>query len=201
METKAELPYQYLRGRDMPAIVRAYFEFNHLKNLFRQGWLKRGISTERCESVAEHTFGTVMLAYFLAEAYFPELDPDRVIRMALLHDFGEIYAGDIIPSDQMDPEQKDQLERQAVVHIFTGLPAGDSYLALWEEFEAGESPEAQFVRQIDRLEMALQASVYEYSGYTRLQEFFDTSDQAITEPRLRQVLAAIEELRQDSYQR
>ncbi len=198
MEMKSVLPYQHLIGGSTPAIVRAYFEFNHLKNLFRQGWLKRGISKERCESVAEHTFGTVVLAYFLAEAYFPELNLDRVIRMALLHDFGEIYAGDIIPSDQMDPEQKVKLERQSVVRIFADLPEGGSYLALWEEFEAGESPEAHFVHQIDRLEMALQASVYEYSGYPNLQEFFDTSDQAITDPRLRSILAAIGALRHDA---
>lgn len=197
MELKAELPDQQFMGRDSHAIVRVYFEFNQLKNLFRQGWLKRGISREHCESVAEHTFGMVMLAYFLAEAYFPELDSDRVIRMALLHDFGEIYAGDITPADKINPDQKAQLERQSVVRIFSGLPVGESYLALWEEFEAGESPEAQFVRQIDRLEMAFQASVYEYRGSPDLQEFFDTSDQAVTEPRLRHILMAIQALRNE----
>ena len=194
METKAEIPHMMLADRDLPAIVKAYFEFNHLKNLFRQGWLKRGISKERCESVAEHTFGMVVLTLFLTEAYFLELDADRAIRMALLHDFGEIYAGDIIPQDRINPDEKHQFEREAVLRVFSGLPDGKSYLALWDEFEAGNSPEAQFVRQIDRLEMALQASVYEHTGYSDLQEFFDTADQAILEPRLRQILDAIQVL-------
>ena len=195
METKAEFPLQYLAGRAPPSILRAYFEFNQLKNLFRQGWLRRGISRERCESVAEHTLGVIVLAYFLAETHFPELDADRVIRMALLHDFGEIYAGDITPQDPMEPGEKHQIERQAVLHVFSNLPGGESYLDLWDEFEAGVTPEAQFVHQIDRLEMAMQASVYEHSGYPDLQEFFDTSDQDISEPRLRQLLSAIEAFR------
>jgi putative hydrolase of HD superfamily len=195
VETKSEIPYMYLSGDNVPAIVRVYFEFNHLKNLFRQGWLKRGIPKQRCESVAEHTFGVVVLTYFLAEAYFPELDADRVIRMALLHDFGEIYAGDITPQDQIKSDEKHQRERQAVERVFGDLPGGESFLDLWDEFEAGVSPEARFVHQIDRLEMALQASVYEHSGYPNLQEFFDTSDQAISEPRLRQILEAVRDLR------
>jgi putative hydrolase of HD superfamily len=195
VETKADIPHEILAESDLPAIVKAYFEFNHLKNLFRQGWLRRGISKERCESVAEHTLGVAVLSFFLAQAYFPELDADRAIRMAILHDFGEIYAGDIIPQDHVNPDDKHQREREAVFRVFSGLPGGKSYLALWEEFETGQSMEAQFVRQIDRLEMALQASVYENSGYRNLQEFFDTADQAISDPQLRQILEAVQGLR------
>ncbi len=58
------------------------------------------------------------LAYFLAETHFTELDADRVIRMALLHDFGEIYAGDMTPQDPMDPGEKHQIESQAVLTYF-----------------------------------------------------------------------------------
>ena len=195
METKADFPYQYLAGRSVPAIIKAYFEFNQLKNLYRQGWLSRGVSRERCESVAEHTLGVAVLAYFLAEATFTELDASRVIRMALLHDFGEIFAGDMTPQDQIDPKAKHQIESQAVRRIFSDFPAGEGYLALWDEFEAGVTPEAQFVHQIDRLEMAMQASVYEHSGFPDLQEFFDTSNQDISEPGLRQILSEIEALR------
>ena len=192
METKAEFPHGILAKSDLPAIVRAYFEFNQLKNLFRQGWLRRGISKQRCESVAEHTLGVAVLIFFLAQDYFPELDIDRAIRMAILHDFGEIYAGDVIPQDHVNPDEKHQMEREAVIRVFNNLPGGNDYIALWEEFEAGHSPEAQFVHQIDRLEMALQASVYENSGYPDLQEFFDSADKAISEPQLRQILDAIQ---------
>ncbi len=159
MKTKAPHPISSLQNNTYP-IIRAYFEFVHLKQLYRQGWLARGIPAERCESVAEHTLGVAVTAMFLADSHFPELDSLKVLRMALIHDFGEVYAGDIIPGDAIAPEEKHQLEKDAVTQIFEGLPNGDVYLHLWEEFESGASPEARFVRQIDKLEMALQASVY-----------------------------------------
>ncbi len=62
---------------------------------------------------------------------------------------------------------------------------------MWEEYERQASPEARFVRQIDRLEMALQASVYEKQGFTDLDNFFLSARQAISEPRL---VALMEEL-------
>ena len=194
METKADIPAGALAGENMPSIVRAYYEFNHLKNLFRQGWLKRGVPRARCESVAEHTFGVVALTYFLARAEFPDLDADRAIRMALLHDFGEIYAGDLTPQDRIEPDEKHRLERQAVERAFRDLPGGEDYLALWEEYETGRTAEARFVHQIDRLEMALQASVYERSGYPDLQEFLESADQGISEPALRRILEAVSAL-------
>lgn len=64
-------------------MIEAYFEFNYLKQLYRRGWLRRGILKERCESVAGHTFAVAVLAYWLAGADYPELDAGRVIRLAL----------------------------------------------------------------------------------------------------------------------
>src|SRR5690606_13145242 len=147
-------------------------EFSHLKQLYRQGWLHRGIQPAACESVAEHTFCMAVLAMLLADQYFRALDSSRVLRMALLLGIGAVYGGDIIPGEGVAKEEKQRLEREAVRRIFQGLPNGDQYLAAWDEFEQGETPEARLVKQVDRLEMALQASVYEHMGYGRLQEFF-----------------------------
>ena len=164
-----------LGGEDLLSWIAAYFEIAQLKQLYRQGWLRRGIPRERCESVAEHTFGTAMLAWWLAQAYFPDLDSVRVLRLALLHDLGEVYAGDLIPEEGVPPAEKHARELQSVQKIFAKLPEGKLYLQLWLEFEGGSTPEARFVHQVDRLEMALQASLYEYQGYRGLQEFFDTA--------------------------
>ena len=164
-----------LSGENLPGWVAAYFEIAHLKQLYRQGWLRRGIPRERCESVAEHTFGTALLAWWLAQAYFPDLDSVRVLRLALLHDLGEVYAGDLIPEEGVPPAEKHPRELESVQKIFAKLPEGKLYLQLWLEFEEGSTPEARFVHQVDRLEMALQASLYEVQGYSRMQEFFDTA--------------------------
>ena len=92
-------------------LVKIYFEFNQLKLLFRQGWLRHGLAKEICESVAEHTLGVVFLSMLLVDRYFPELDLLKVLRMSILHDFGEVYAGDFTPLDKITPEEKHTLKK------------------------------------------------------------------------------------------
>lgn len=188
-------PERPTRAGRIPPIIEAYFEFCHLKQLYRQGWLQRGVPPERCESVAEHSFGVTLLAVLLAEAHFPDLDAEKVIRIALLHDLGEIYAGDLTPADNVDADEKHRRERVSVEKVLLKLPRGARYVALWEEYERQETPEAQFVRQIDRLEMALQASVYEHQQLADLGEFFTSAGEAVTLPELRAVLEALKGVR------
>jgi putative hydrolase of HD superfamily len=195
MHTKAPLPITLLDGKQTLPIIEAYFEFNHLKHLYRQGWLKQGIEPQYCESVAEHSFSVALLALFLADGYHLELDTAKVIRMALIHDMGEIYAGDLTPSDAIEPDQKYQLEKQSVLQVLQKLPNGLKWIELWEEFENGQSAEAQFVRQLDRLEMALQASVYEHLGLANLSVFFESANRALWAPQLKSISEALEGLR------
>ncbi|PTL84567.1 HD family hydrolase [Vitiosangium sp. GDMCC 1.1324] len=195
MQTKAAAPISLLQGRRTLPLIEAYFELNHLKQLFRQGWLRVGLSRERCESVAEHSFGVALLCMFLADSYFPEADVTKVVRIALLHDLGEAYAGDITPHDKVSREEKLQREREAVERILAKLPRGAEYLALWEEYEHGTSFEARLVRQVDRLEMGLQATVYEHQGAGDLSQFFASVHKALETPELKAVLAELETLR------
>lgn len=189
METKAGNPASLLPGKEVTPFLRAYFELCHLKQLFRQGWLRRGIPGERCESVAEHSFGVAVLALWLSQAYYPQLDQNKVLCMALLHDCGEIYAGDITPSDPVSAEEKYCRELEAVRRLFDKLPGGEGYVQLWQEFEAGSSPEAQLIRQVDRLEMGLQASVFTAQGFEGLEQFFVSARAALVDDALIQLLA------------
>jgi putative hydrolase of HD superfamily len=188
MEAKSENPVVYLQDKNINPIIRAYYEFNHLKGLYRQGWLKRGIPKEHCESVAEHSLGVAVLAGWLAEAHDPDLDLCKVLRMALVHDFGEIYAGDIIPGDGVPEIEKHTLERESIEKVLGHLPGGEAYIQLWEEYETGVSAEARFVRQVDRLEMALQASVYKHRGYRDMDEFFQSAGSSLEDPHLASAL-------------
>ncbi|NMO20698.1 HD domain-containing protein [Pyxidicoccus fallax] len=195
MKTKAAPPISLIQGRKTLPLIETYFELNHLKQLFRQGWLRVGIPSERCESVAEHSLFVALLGLFIAEGYFPQADASKVVRIALLHDLGEAYAGDITPHDGVDREAKHALERRAVETILGKLPRGADYLALWDEYEHGTSFEARLVRQLDRLEMGLQACVYEHQGAGDLSQFFVSVEKALESPELRAVLAEIEALR------
>ena len=144
---------------------------------------------ERCESIAEHSFGVTVLAWWLAQVQ-PELDANKVVRMALLHDLGEVYAGDIIPSDGVSEDEKHLREAQGAAIL--PVPEGQEYIALWEEFETGASMEARFVRQIDHLEMGLQAAVYQRQGMVDAGEFFASARQALTDPQLAALLDEIQ---------
>jgi putative hydrolase of HD superfamily len=174
-------------------IIEAFFEFTHLKQLYRQGWLKRGVPVECCESVAEHSLGVAILALWFAQASFPELDVRKILIMALFHDFGEIYTGNLIPSDAVSVDAKHQREKQSVQQVLGKLPGGNYYLGVWEEFERGETPEAIFIRQIDRLEMGFQARVYGLQGLVDPAEFLQTTEQALTDPRLKQIFIELEQ--------
>jgi putative hydrolase of HD superfamily len=194
MRIKAPPPISHLQGEQVGPLVQTYFELNHLKQLYRQGWLARGVPVERCESVAEHTFGVALLAWFLVDAHLPTVDRDKVLRMALIHDLGEIYAGDLTPRHQVSASEKRRLERESVTQVLARLPQGATYVALWEEYEEGSCPEAQFVRQVDRLEMALQAAVYERQGLIDPSEFYASVAGALSMPALQAAFGELEKL-------
>ena len=156
---KAPLTLPAINGQ-VSAAVTAWFEILHLKQVFRKGWLERGLPPARCESVAEHSFGNAMLCLLLAQQQ-PGLNVEKILRMALIHDLGEVYAGYLTPTDAVDPQEKYAMEKQAVLKILSALPAGKVLLENWEEYEAQVTPEARFVKQVDRLEFALQAAQYE----------------------------------------
>jgi putative hydrolase of HD superfamily len=195
IRTKAPHPISTLNHQIIHPLIKTYFEFIHLKQIYRRGWLTHGIPPERCESVAEHSFGMAVMAMILADTLFPELETLKVLRMVLIHDFGEIYAGDTIPGDQISAGQKHFAERESLVQIFSTLANGEEYISLWEEFENGTSPEARFVRQIDKLEMALQASVYEHQELANLAEFFKSASSGLSSPEIQSILGELENMR------
>lgn len=195
MQTKAAPAGAYLNGRATLPLIEAYFELHHLKQLFRQGWLRAGIPRERCESVAEHSYFVALLCLFLADSHFPEADAAKLVRMALVHDAGEARVGDITPHDGVLPEEKHARERRAVEEMLGRLPRGAEYVALWDEYERGASLEARLVRQVDRLEMGLQACVYELQGAGDLSQFFASAEKALDAPALKSVLAELRALR------
>ena len=194
METKRPGAIRHLSPGTASPLLSAMYEFQHLKTLYRQGWLRAGIPRDQCESVAEHSMGVAMLSLFLADAHFPQLDRTKILLLALLHDFGEIHAGDIVPG-KMSLEEKHELEKAAVGRVLAKLPNGREYLAVWEEYEACETPEARLVKQVDRLEMGIQASVYEHEGFARLDDFFESTDKALSDPALRAVYDELLRLR------
>lgn len=157
-----------------------------LKRLTRAGWVRKGVPNP--ETVAAHSWGVA----WLATALLPkELSLERALVYATLHDLAEVRVGDITPHDGVSASEKAQREHSAIQGLLGPLERGDALLTLWEQYEAQADPEAQFVRQLDRLDMAIQAAVYSNEGTGGLEEFLLSAAKVITHPRLLPLLEAI----------
>ena len=142
-----------------------------LKTVKRAGWLQAGIHPEQGESVADHSLFVALLALLLCEVESPSLDRNRAILMALVHDLVESVVGDITPESGISPEEKFRREEAAFKSVLKPLPLAKELLSVWQEFETGETAEAQFVRRLDKLEMVFQARIYENTTGLDLDRF------------------------------
>ena len=154
-----------------------------LKDLDRAGWVRAGVN--RPESVAAHSWGVALLTLILLPA---DLDRGRALGYAILHDLAEVRVGDITPLDGVPAADKAALESEAMTAFCKALPV--EILKIWTAYEAQADPEAQFVRQLDRLDMALQATVYERQGLS-LEEFKESAAGAIEDEALKTLLASL----------
>ncbi|WNG58787.1 HD domain-containing protein [Archangium gephyra] len=133
----------------MQQIIDFILELDKLKGVTRK---TRPLGLERYENSAEHSWQIAMLAASLAPYAGSAIDIDRVIRMLLVHDIGEIDTGDTLVYAEGDWKERKAAELAAVKRIFGLLPEqqGAAFLALWQEFETGETPEARFAHAVDR---------------------------------------------------
>lgn len=111
-------------------------------------------STGRHESVAEHSFRLCCMAFLLRGKY-PELDMDKVLRMCLIHDWGEAVTGDIPAFLKTDENEK--TEDSAFASLTARLPEQEGELnELFAEMSALETDEAKLYKALDRLEAVIQ---------------------------------------------
>lgn len=123
-----------------------------MKNVLRQTLLT---DQSRRENDAEHSWHFALMSMVLYEYADPsKVNLNRVLQMALIHDLIEIYAGDTFAYDEAGNESKEERERNAADRLFKLLPndQGSEIRALWEEFDAMESPDAQYAAAMDRLQ-------------------------------------------------
>lgn len=130
-----------------------------LKTLHRAGWIRRGIKDP--ESVAAHSWGIALLCLEFAPRVKPVLDLEKVLKLALIHDVPEVLAGDITPHDGIPKLQKQRLERDSA-----NVVLNTTMLDWWEEYAENSTPEANFVHCMDKIDMALQAMLYQNQADT-----------------------------------
>jgi putative hydrolase of HD superfamily len=130
-------------------------EIDKLKYIQRKTKL---FNSDRHENDAEHSWHLAMMCIVLAEHSNFNIDLLKVIKMVLIHDIVEIDSGDIFIFDTENNHDNTKEELKAAKRIFGMLPKkqADDLVALWYEFEQGESNEAKFAKAMDRFEPILQ---------------------------------------------
>jgi putative hydrolase of HD superfamily len=143
----------FTQKANMRQIIAFILELDKLKSVERR---TRPLGLNRQENSAEHSWQIALSAITLSRYATAPVDVDRVIKMLLVHDVGEIDTGDTIVYAEEGLAERKAAERAAVERIFGMLPdGGGECLTLWQEFEDAETHEARFAHAIDRAMPAL----------------------------------------------
>jgi putative hydrolase of HD superfamily len=168
-----------MKSEDIDFLLESY----NVKEEVRTGWLFKGVKNP--ESVASHVWGVKFLCLLYAEE--EGVDEGKAVKMAVVQDLPEAKTGDLVSEKHADryertDEEKEELERKAIHEL---PPEGrfDEVMDLWEEYQERETKTSKFVKDMDMIDMCIQALKYEKedrrSQERSMDEFFE-----YTEPRL-----------------
>jgi putative hydrolases of HD superfamily len=160
-------------------VIDLLLETMALKALPRSGWERKGVINP--ESVAGHSWGVSWLVLLLLP---DDLNRERALAYAVLHDIPEVRTGDITPSDGVPAHEKARREQSAFEHLASLTPKAVYLHEVWQDYEKRVDAEADFVHQLDKLEMAIQATVYAEAGYAGMPEFIDSATKGVYHPAL-----------------
>jgi putative hydrolase of HD superfamily len=160
-------------------MLQTLIELQRLKRLDRTGWTLRGLPNGT-ESVAAHSFGVVVTAMLLTDrckARGVAIDAEKVLRMALLHDWAETRVGDMPRTATLyfGSAARKQAETAAFADIVSPLDADGSYANLYNDYERRESTEARLVKAADVLDLLIQVLALERAGARGLDEFWEVA--------------------------
>lgn len=153
----------------LQSTMRFYMLATQLKYKIRTGWDENhwNVNKDRIESIAEHIYGTCILAISLHSEFELDLDIEKVVKMLVLHEIGEVVIGDITPFDNITPEEKMKREHDAILKVLGGMIKRYEYYALLLEFDAHETKESIFAYHCDKIDADIQAKVYLDMGVHR----------------------------------
>lgn len=161
-------------------MLSTLIELQRLKRLDRTGWTLRGLPNGT-ESVAAHSFGvavTAMLLGDLCTAAGVLIDVEKLLRIALLHDWAETRVGDMPRTATLyfGSEARKQAETAAFSDIVNPVDTNGSYANLYNDYEQRESLEARLVKAADVLDLLIQVLALERAGARGLDEFWEVAE-------------------------
>ena len=165
-----------------------FYLASELKRIPRTGW-KNKVGIEHPESVADHSYGAALMAMIFSDIH--NLDTEKILKMALLHDLAESITGDFMPGE-ISPENKRTAENEAMQEILAKLPENIAikYQSIWDEYIRADTTESVLLHDIDKLEMAIQAMKYSSEGFSneKLGLFIDSAKKEIKSKELIDIL-------------
>ncbi|MFK8850813.1 HD family hydrolase [Streptomyces sp. Ac-502] len=144
--------------QDVPARLAEQIAFiaeiDRLKTVLRLSPL---LAADRRENDAEHSWHLAVMVLVLSEYSNDPVDIGKTLKLVLVHDLVEIYAGDTNLFDTEGRKNKAEREQAAAMRLFALLPGDQEkvFHDLWEEFEEAQTPEARFAKAMDRLQPLL----------------------------------------------
>jgi putative hydrolase of HD superfamily len=161
-------------------MLSTLIELQRLKRLDRTGWTLRGLPNGT-ESVAAHSFGVSVIAMLLADKFIEigiDVNIEKVLRIALLHDWAEVRVGDMPRTATLyfGSEARKQAETAAFSDIVSEIGDGSNlYTNLHDDYEHRSSLEARLVKTADVLDLLLQVLALERAGARGLDEFWEVA--------------------------
>jgi putative hydrolase of HD superfamily len=171
-------------------MVRFFRGAGRLKTEPRRGWVLK-LGMEHPESVADHSYRVALLAMVYAD--LRGLDAGKLVKMAILHDLPEAVVGDSVPGERTRAEKR-RAESGAMKELLADLPKSlaKEYWSVWEEYERGTSGEARLVKQLDKLELALQADEYKRADAANdVTEFFASAKKGLDDADILRVVEGL----------
>jgi len=204
--------------KELNKILDFLVEIGKLKKMKRRGWVMRKVKNP--ESIADHAFRTAILAWVLSS--FKNLNTNKIVKMALVHDLCEIWAGDTTPYDPFlnkiknkkelaellktwprfsqkekikFAKEKFKKELKGLKKVLFSLPKHlqKEMMHLWLEYEKGITKEGRFLKQLDRIENLIQALEYLKEGNKfAISPWWEQKEELIDDPLLLELLFVLE---------
>jgi len=187
------------------ALLNFFSEVGKLKRMLRRGWVFRRVKNP--ESISAHSFRLAIMAWILGRR-IPDLNTEKVIKLALVHDLTKVYAVDVIPYDKAIVRKEDfkkikkgifyrdyKNEFAALKKLDTHLPTylKKELIVYWDDFQKGLSKEGKFIRQVSRIENLLQALEYWKKNKSfPIKPWWEETRQFISEPALLEFVETLE---------
>jgi putative hydrolase of HD superfamily len=163
-------------------MLSTLIELQRLKRLDRTGWTLRGLPNGT-ESVAAHSFGVGVTAMLLADEFISRgisVDVEKVLRIALLHDWAEVRVGDMprTATFYFGSDARKEAETAAFSDVVRDVDSAEGlYGSLYSDYEQRSSLEARLVKAADVLDLLVQVLALERAGARGLDEFWEVAEQ------------------------